>query len=118
MGDVKQKIKQRKINFKKDIEVEIKELILNMLQVDPRKRPNVSDILKIPFIQNFNQRIDDQFFSNPTFKSGNQITKDRLTKKKNIRQGVNKISGKSFSNINQSSFTMSNSNIFFYKYFS
>ena len=46
MGDVKLKIKKNKIIFKDDLEPEIKKLILQMLQVDPKKRPKVADILK------------------------------------------------------------------------
>lgn len=114
MGDVKQKIKLGKINFKTDLEPEIKNLILKMLQVDPRKRPSVADILQFPFIKNFNQSIDDNFFSNPIGKSLKQNTEERLTKKKIIRQGVNKKQENSYPNINQLSFTMSSCKIIFY----
>jgi len=89
MGDVKNKIKKQKISFKKDIDPEIQKLIIQMLQVDPNKRPTVNQILNSPFIQQINQSIDDQFFSNP---SPYPVTdsSNRLTRKKNIRYGVSK----------------------------
>ena len=90
MGDVKLKIKQNKISFKSDIEPEVKDLITRMLQVDPKKRPSVSQILRSPFITRFNQSIDDQFFSNPAPPQMKSAT-NRQTKKKNIRPGLNRV---------------------------
>lgn len=117
MGDVKQKIKIGKINFKSDVEQEIKNLILRMLQVDPKKRPSVAQILEIPFIKNFNQSIDDQFFTNPIKKVSNKNTKDRLTKKKLNRNIVKKYNANFSQNMNETSYTMSSCNYTFFIFF-
>jgi hypothetical protein len=89
MGDVKLKIKKQKINFKKDLDPEIKQLIIRMLQIDPNKRPDAAEILTLPFVQRINQSIDDKFFSKPSSFPSNNLT-NRLTRKKNVRYGISK----------------------------
>jgi serine/threonine protein kinase len=90
MGDIKLKIKQNKVNFKNDIEPEVKQLITQMLQVDPKRRPTVTQILNSSFFTKLTQSIDDQFFSNPTSGFLQNVSTNRQTKKKNFRSGVNR----------------------------
>lgn len=87
MGDVKQKIKKQKISFKGDLEPEVKTLIVNMLQVDPKRRPSVAQVLEYPFIKSLKQSMDDNFFAKNAFASANDFS-DRLTRKKVMRPGV------------------------------
>lgn len=91
MGDVKLKIRQNKINFKNDLEPEVKSLIKHMLQVDPTRRPTVKQVLNSPFFTKLTQSIDDQFFSNSAPGFTPNFTTNRQTKKKNIRPGVNRV---------------------------
>lgn len=81
MGDVKQKINKQQITFKTDLEPEIKNLILHMLQIDPKRRPTVAQILASPFFQSLKQSIDDQFFSSKTSTTAKHSS-GRSTKKK------------------------------------
>jgi hypothetical protein len=63
MEDVKKRIKENRVIFKKDIEPEIKSIIFQMLQMMPKMRPSVSEILRNPFIQNIRQKMDTSFFA-------------------------------------------------------
>lgn len=60
--DVKSKIKIGKIVFRRDLETPIRDMIKEMLQIDPKKRPHVSEILKAPFIQEVKAKLDADFF--------------------------------------------------------
>lgn len=68
--DVKNKIRKFQIEFKKGFKNEWKEIILNMLQKDPKKRPQVKDIMNIPFIRNIRDK---------QYKSDKESTCDRRT---------------------------------------
>lgn len=57
--DVKNKIKKNQINFKKDIQPEIKKWIVKMLNIYPKNRPHVRDILADPFFSRYRQMIED-----------------------------------------------------------
>lgn len=59
MEDVKKKIKQNKINFKKDIQPEIKRWIVKMLNVYPKQRPDVKDVLADPFFNRHRRAIEE-----------------------------------------------------------
>ena len=63
MEEVKKKIKENRVLFKKDVEPEIKSIIFQMLQMIPKMRPSVKDLLKNRFIKEIRNRIDDKFFS-------------------------------------------------------
>lgn len=64
MEDVKQRIKENRVVFKKDIDAEVRAIIFRMLQMAPKKRPSVSDVLQTPFIRGVRQRMDSRFFVN------------------------------------------------------
>ena len=72
MEDVKQKIKENRVMFKKDIEPELKSIIFQMLQMIPKTRPSVSEVLRNPFIRKVRDQMDDSFFA---AKPPNQQTK-------------------------------------------
>lgn len=66
MEDVKNKIKKNQINFKKDIQPEIKKWIVKMLNVYPKHRPHVKDILADSFFGKFRAEIESKSTSNMT----------------------------------------------------
>lgn len=90
--DVKQKIKENRIEFRKDLNEEWKKLTLLMLQINPKKRPAVKDILSIRFIK----EIKDTLF-------GQRNASSNLYTCTNTSQYVNKKSNDDFNKINNSS---------------
>lgn len=62
MEDVKQRIKDNRVVFKKDIDPPIKQIIFQMLQMAPKKRPSVKEILQNPFIRTIRSQMDAKFF--------------------------------------------------------
>ena len=58
--DVKKKIKKNQINFKKDIQPDIKKWIVKMLNIYPKHRPHVKDILADPFFSQYRKKIESE----------------------------------------------------------
>lgn len=88
--EVKQKIKENKMEFKKDLKDEWKKLIKLMLQIDPKKRPNVNDILSIRFIKEFTDKLSNN--TSQTSQSGpksNPMLYSNEKQNKDSNQNVN-----------------------------
>ena len=54
---VKKNIKRNKIVFRKDINSEIRRITIKMLNMYPKHRPTVSEVLEDPFFTNIRQKI-------------------------------------------------------------
>ena len=70
--DVKAKIQTGKIMFRKDLDPAVQDLVKSMLQINPRRRPSVAQILQSPFIQSIKAKI----------KSGSMNYSDTYSKNK------------------------------------
>ena len=82
MEDVKKKIKENRVVFKKDVHPQIKDIIFQMLQMIPRKRPSVSELLSQHFFKEVQNKMN-----NPTLKQQLEIKKNFIKqdfKKKNF----------------------------------
>ena len=85
MEDVKRRIKENKVIFKKDVDPEIKKTIIYMLQMAPAKRPSVAQVLEIPFIREIRNQMDAKFFA-----TKNKIEKNSAkTDNKNSNEKIN-----------------------------
>lgn len=60
VSEVKKNLKQNKIVFKKDIDPQVKEWIIKMLNILPKKRPKVSEVLKCPLFDEISQELKIQ----------------------------------------------------------
>ena len=96
MEDVKKKIKRNQINFKKDIQPEIKKWIVKMLNVFPKQRPNVTDILADPFFNHHKQLIESNYPSQnlnspdqPSFPQTSKISNSGNQSVHNILKTIN-----------------------------
>jgi hypothetical protein len=90
MEDVKKRIKENKVIFKKDVDPEIREIIICMLQMAPKKRPTVQQVLNLPFIRGIRGKMDAVFFAQKT-----QIEKV-VPKKGDLNEKLNHSNGTFF----------------------
>jgi len=89
--DVKKKIKRNQINFKKDVQPEIKKWIIKMLNVYPKHRPNVADILADPFFNRHKKMIEETQQRQSTTLTSNSSQRNSETNLKRISSSSPKV---------------------------